>query len=100
MSSPRKPAAAKLPYPELPETSSPRWYLAWYLRQLAELEAVAAHWRHENAKRLRNEPLVMALIGLEHAISNEIKKQDIPDVIRTGQLLFAVPSTTALQVAA
>lgn len=97
----RKPASAKLPYPELPETIGMRfWSLCWYFRQLAEMEAVAHHWRTENRKRRPNDPLVMAMIGTERQLDDEIRKHAAPRLVKEGLLPYAWVGTTVLQGAA
>lgn len=94
----RKPASAKLPYPELPETSGTRFFsLCWYFRQLAEMEAVAHHWRAENSKRRPNDPLVMAMIGTERQLDEKIRKHAAPRLVEEGLLPFAWSGTTVLQ---
>ena len=92
----RKPAAEKLPYPDLPDEISPSWYIAWHLRLLAQMDAVSKHWRAENSKKHANEPLVMALIGCESELRSEVKKSSY-ELVEKGLLMFAWPGTTYLQ---
>ena len=90
----KKPARAKAPavhYPNLPETTpAGPWYLAWYLRMVAEHEALILA-----KEKASMSPLWMALWD---AAYNHGAKVDhaLNDVIQDGMLLFAFPGTTAL----
>jgi hypothetical protein len=92
----RKPSAAKLPYPELPNDHGPRFYIAWHQIKLAELDEVRKHWPAQQRKKRRNEPLVMALVGLEMDLENEVKESSLR-LRKEGLLPFAWQGTTYLQ---
>ena len=90
----KKPARAKAPavhYPNLPEIHpAGPWYLAWYLRKVAEHEALILA-----REKASTSPFYMALCDAIYSHNAEIKRT-IVDVIENGMLLFAFPGTTAL----
>jgi len=90
----KKPARAKAPavhYPNLPITDpAGPWDLAWYLRKVAELEALIQA-KEETSTKI----LYMALADAVHNHRKEIT-ETLGYVIQDGMLLFAFPGTTAL----
>lgn len=99
MSSPRKSAAPKLPFPDLPECGHPFFSLVWYLRQVAKLAAITPHWKALNAKPRTSHALLFALIEAETSLEDEVADA-MRRVVKEGHLLFAFPGTTVLQVSA
>ena len=92
----RKPAAARLPYPDLPKLPNRLFNLALYLRQVAECEALHTAWLRENEKKRTNEPLIMAMIAAEGDLKREIRVTTV-DLAQNGLLPFAFEGTTALE---
>ena len=92
----RKPAAARLPYPDLPELPNRLFGLALYQRQCAEHQALVAAYSEENLKTRCNDALVMAMIGAACDLKNTIKGQ-ARVLVEEGLLPFAFEGTTALE---
>lgn len=88
----RKQAAAKLPYPELPDSDSKLFWLAAYQRDDAELDALKqltncrAFIKRSTIARMA----IIGAVGLQQSARNASLHRAIED----GSLLFAHPATT------
>lgn len=93
MSSPRKPAAAKLPYPELPDNSGDKaFWLAVYLRDQAELAQLQQLTQTKEFWR-KNPALQHAIYGAINHQRDEIRLS-LGYTLQNGLLPFAHASTT------
>ena len=93
MSSPRKPAAAKLPYPELPDNSDDKaFWLAAYLRDQAELAQLQQLTQTKEFCR-KNLALQHAIYGAINHQRNDIRLS-LGYTLQNGLLPFAHASTT------
>lgn len=93
MSSPRKPAAAKLPYPELPENSDDKaFWLAAYLRDQAELDQLRQLTQTKEFWR-KNRAFQHAIHGAINHQRDDIKLS-LGYALQNGMLPFAHARTT------
>lgn len=86
------PANRKPVYPELPETSHRLFWLAAYLRRLAEFDAITAIFQEARARK-RSHVACMALsAAVNHALDDAVRI--LEHTRRDGHLLFAHAHTT------